>query len=135
MRAFKLFVRGLDLEVTIKVKQCTSRLTQVISNFRLQIHLPPSKGKEFESKNSFKKMWSLIIGALINFAQGILLMKLSLDLKTESPKAWVDAVMADFNSFLQDHADCERKASAMALSFVAKYPDRKEIIDELIETG
>jgi tRNA-(ms[2]io[6]A)-hydroxylase len=62
-------------------------------------------------------------------------MKLSLDLKTESPKAWVDAVMADFNSFLQDHADCERKASAMAMSFVAKYPDRKEIIDELIETG
>ena len=62
-------------------------------------------------------------------------MKLSLDLKTQSPQAWVDAVMADFNSFLQDHADCERKASAMAMSFVAKYPDRKEIIDELIETG
>ena len=62
-------------------------------------------------------------------------MKLSLDLKTETPKAWVDAVMADFDSFLQDHADCERKASAMAMSFVAKYPDRKEIIDELIETG
>ena len=62
-------------------------------------------------------------------------MKLSLDLKTESPKEWIDAVMADFNSFLQDHADCERKASAMAMSFVAKYPDRKEIIDELIETG
>jgi tRNA 2-(methylsulfanyl)-N6-isopentenyladenosine37 hydroxylase len=62
-------------------------------------------------------------------------MKLSLDLKTESPKAWVDAVMANFDSFLQDHADCERKASAMAMSFVAKYPDRQEIIPELIETG
>lgn len=43
--------------------------------------------------------------------------------------------MADFTSFLQDHADCERKASAMAMSFVAKYPDRVEIIPELIETG
>jgi tRNA-(ms[2]io[6]A)-hydroxylase len=62
-------------------------------------------------------------------------MKLSLDLKTESPQAWVDAVMADFNSFLQDHADCERKASAMAMSFVARYPDRQEILPELIETG
>lgn len=43
--------------------------------------------------------------------------------------------MSDFPSFLQDHADCERKASAMAMSFVAKYPDRLEIIPELIETA
>jgi len=41
--------------------------------------------------------------------------------------------MADFDSFLQDHADCERKASATALSLVAKYPDRTEILDELID--
>lgn len=62
-------------------------------------------------------------------------MKLNLDLASASKKEWIDAVMADFDSFLQDHADCERKASAMAMSFVAKYPDRKEIIPELIETG
>ena len=62
-------------------------------------------------------------------------MKLNLDVAVPSKKAWIDAVMADFSSFLQDHADCERKASAMAMSFVAKYPDRKEIIPELIETG
>ena len=62
-------------------------------------------------------------------------MKLNLDVAVPSKKAWIDAVMADFPSFLQDHADCERKASAMAMSFVAKYPDRKEIIPELIETG
>jgi tRNA-(ms[2]io[6]A)-hydroxylase len=43
--------------------------------------------------------------------------------------------MADFDAFLQDHADCERKASAMAMSFVAKYPDRTEIIPELIGIG
>src|SRR5687767_6444680 len=43
--------------------------------------------------------------------------------------------MANFSAFLQDHADCERKASAMAMSFVAKYPDRVEIIPELIETA
>ena len=62
-------------------------------------------------------------------------MKLNLDLKSSSKPEWLDAVMNDFGSFLQDHADCERKASAMAMSFVAKYPDRLEIIPELIETG
>lgn len=41
--------------------------------------------------------------------------------------------MADFDSFLRDHADCERKASATALSLVAKYPDRTEILPELID--
>lgn len=62
-------------------------------------------------------------------------MKLNLDLRFPSPDTWLKAVMDDFDSFLQDHADCERKASAMALSFVAKYPDRKEIIPELIDTA
>ena len=62
-------------------------------------------------------------------------MKLSLDLVASTNPQWVKTVMADFPSFLQDHADCERKASAMAMSFVAKYPDRVEIIPDLIETG
>jgi len=62
-------------------------------------------------------------------------MKANLDLQCESSSAWLSAVMDDFPSFLQDHADCERKASSMAMSFVAKYPDRKEIIPELIDTA
>jgi len=62
-------------------------------------------------------------------------MKLSLDLVCESSSEWVETVMGDFDSFLQDHANCERKASAMATSLVAKYPDRIEIIPELIETA
>ncbi|MBE87609.1 MAG: tRNA-(ms[2]io[6]A)-hydroxylase [Verrucomicrobiales bacterium] len=62
-------------------------------------------------------------------------MKFSLDLTVETQSDWVDTVIADIPSFLQDHADCERKASAMALSLVAKYPDRHEIIPELIATG
>ena len=60
-------------------------------------------------------------------------MKLNLDITVTSPPQWVEAVMDDFDTFLQDHADCERKASATAMSFVAKYPDRLEIIPELIE--
>lgn len=62
-------------------------------------------------------------------------MKLNLDVAKPSSKEWIAAVLNDFDAFLQDHADCERKASAMAMSFVAKYPDRIEIIPELIETG
>jgi len=62
-------------------------------------------------------------------------MKLNVDIACPSKPEWLEAVMNDFDSFLQDHADCERKASAMAMSFVAKYPDRKEILPELIETA
>jgi len=62
-------------------------------------------------------------------------MKLNLDISFPSPPEWIDAVMADFDAFLQDHADCERKASAAAMSLVAKYPDRTAIIPELIETA
>ncbi len=62
-------------------------------------------------------------------------MKLNLDIAFPSKPEWIEAVMANFNAFLQDHADCERKASATAMSLVAKYPDRVEIIPELIETA
>lgn len=62
-------------------------------------------------------------------------MKRSLDLHSDSKPEWVKAVIDDFDAFLQDHANCERKASAMAMSFVAKCPDRVEIIPELIDTA
>jgi tRNA 2-(methylsulfanyl)-N6-isopentenyladenosine37 hydroxylase len=62
-------------------------------------------------------------------------MKYSLELAAATRPEWAQTVMSDFSAFLQDHADCERKASAMAMSFVAKYPDRLEIIPELIETA
>ena len=41
--------------------------------------------------------------------------------------------MDHFDEFLADHADCERKASAMALRLVGKCPDRPEIIPPLID--
>ena len=47
-------------------------------------------------------------------------MKLNLDIGVPSKKEWLEAVMSDFDAFLQDHADCERKASAMAMSFRGK---------------
>ena len=62
-------------------------------------------------------------------------MKFSIELACTSSPQWVEAVMSDFGSFLQDHADCERKASATAMSLVAKYPNRIEIIPDLIDTA
>jgi tRNA-(ms[2]io[6]A)-hydroxylase len=62
-------------------------------------------------------------------------MRFSLELAAVTRPEWTQTVMSDFPAFLRDHADCERKASAMAMSFVAKYPDRTEIIPELIDTG
>ena len=62
-------------------------------------------------------------------------MKLSLELSFPTPLEWTDTVLSNLPAFLQDHADCERKASALAMSLVAKYPDRVEIIPELIATG
>lgn len=62
-------------------------------------------------------------------------MKLSLDLAWSTPPEWAEQVVANMNEFLVDHADCERKASSMAMSFVAKCPDKVEIIPELIETA
>jgi tRNA-(ms[2]io[6]A)-hydroxylase len=53
----------------------------------------------------------------------------------DTPQEWTDAVISNFDDFLINHADNERKASTMALSFVAKAPDKTEIIAELIDIG
>ncbi len=62
-------------------------------------------------------------------------MKLSIDLKVATKPEWIKTVLSDFDAFLIDHADCERKASSSAMSFIAKYPNRVEMIPELIETA
>lgn len=62
-------------------------------------------------------------------------MNLSIELRYNSSPEWLNLVLTDFDNFLIDHANCERKASAMAMGLIAKYPDRKEIIPELIETA
>lgn len=64
-----------------------------------------------------------------------MVLELKIELTFETPAAWTAAVINDFDTFLQDHADCERKASAMAMSFVAKCPDKVEIIPDLIDTA
>ena len=46
---------------------------------------------------------------------------------------WIATVLADFDTFLADHASCERKANALLMSMIAKYADRPAIIPRLIE--
>jgi tRNA-(ms[2]io[6]A)-hydroxylase len=55
------------------------------------------------------------------------------DLRFVTPPEWLDTVFADFDTFLLDHAACERKAAATGMSFVVRYPDKSAIIEPLIE--
>ncbi len=59
--------------------------------------------------------------------------KKSIDVLVNTSPAWVKAVCRDFDAFLLDHANCERKASAMAMSFIVKYPDRPYLIPAMID--
>ncbi len=54
-------------------------------------------------------------------------------LLSASSPAWVAAVMADFDTFLGDHANCERKAAAMALALVSRYGDQHTLVDAMLE--
>ena len=50
------------------------------------------------------------------------------ELKYQTPPEWAEAVLADFDAFLQDHAAAEKKASGMAVSMLSHYPDRKTLV-------
>ena len=54
-------------------------------------------------------------------------------LKIPTSPGWTEAVLRDFDSFLQDHANCERKASGSAMNMVSHYPDRKELVTAMID--
>jgi tRNA-(ms[2]io[6]A)-hydroxylase len=54
-------------------------------------------------------------------------------LKAATSPDWARAVLDDFDAFLLDHAACERKACASALSFVSHYPDRAQLVEGCIE--
>ncbi|WP_199611168.1 tRNA-(ms[2]io[6]A)-hydroxylase [Flocculibacter collagenilyticus] len=55
------------------------------------------------------------------------------ELKYLTPSAWTDAVLADFDTFLQDHAAAEKKASGMALSMLSHYPDRRKLVKAMTD--
>ena len=52
---------------------------------------------------------------------------------TPSSAAWLECVLANFDEFLIDHAANERKASTMAMSLVAHYPDKPDLVREMVD--
>lgn len=49
-------------------------------------------------------------------------------LKFKTPVAWAENIANAMDVFLPDHAAAEKKASAMAMSMVAHYPDKPELV-------
>ena len=55
------------------------------------------------------------------------------ELKYHTPFEWTEAVLADFNTFLQDHAAAEKKASGMAISMLSHYPDKRKLVKAMTD--
>ena len=51
----------------------------------------------------------------------------------ETNPSWLQAVLRDFDSFLQDHAAAEKKASGMAISMLSHYPDRILLVTKMAD--
>lgn len=54
-------------------------------------------------------------------------------LRFKTPAEWTEVVLQDFDTFLLDHAACEKKASSMAMSMVSHYPDKPELIQAMVD--
>lgn len=51
----------------------------------------------------------------------------------QTPETWVAAVLEDFNSFLNDHAAAEKKASGMAMSMALHFRDKERLVTEMVD--
>lgn len=49
-------------------------------------------------------------------------------LGVRTPEAWLECAATNIPLLLIDHAHCERKAAATAITFMSKYPARKELV-------
>ncbi len=56
-----------------------------------------------------------------------------LHLRSSSSMAWLDRAVAHIDEVLVDHAHCERKAAAMALQLVGRYPSHHQLTVPLSE--
>ena len=56
----------------------------------------------------------------------------NLPLKGSTPPSWANYVLKHFDRFLLDHASCERKAAALAMSFIAKYADKTYLVEPMV---
>ena len=54
-------------------------------------------------------------------------------LRFQTSADWTQCVLDDFDTFLLDHAACEKKASSMAMAMVSHYPDKPDLIRAMID--
>lgn len=59
--------------------------------------------------------------------------EMEFELRVKTAPEWVDVAKSDFDAFLKDHAACERKAAALAMSMVQHYPDKPDLIRGMID--
>lgn len=58
---------------------------------------------------------------------------MTISLRSASSETWLQTVLADFNTFLLDHAANEKKASGVALNLAAHYPDKSDLVAAMID--
>ena len=56
-----------------------------------------------------------------------------IELKFKTPPMWAERIAAAMDVFLPDHAAAEKKASSMAMTMVAHYPDKPELVTAMID--
>ena len=54
-------------------------------------------------------------------------------LKFNTTAEWAEGIVDSMDAFLPDHAAAEKKASSMALTMVAHYPDKPELVSAMID--
>jgi tRNA-(ms[2]io[6]A)-hydroxylase len=60
-------------------------------------------------------------------------LRIACRVRSRTPPEWLDAVRADLGAFLQDHAACERKASATAMTLASHYRDKPELVRAMVD--
>ena len=51
-----------------------------------------------------------------------------IELKFKTPGKWAENIVDAMDDFLPDHAAAEKKASSMAMTMIAHYPDKPELV-------
>lgn len=56
----------------------------------------------------------------------------SIQLQQKSHPQWVACVRDDFDSFLKDHTDCERKAASTAMAMISRFPEYPSLVEPMV---
>ena len=54
-------------------------------------------------------------------------------MKSETEARWLEVVLADVDRLLADHAYCEKKAAASAMSLIARHPDDPVLVPAMLD--